>query len=459
MLTKEFLEKVCNQIKYKPIINDISEELTLHINEQKENYIEYGLDEKTAEERAVENMGNGEEIGKKLNKIHKPRLDIFSIVLALILIGFGILVAFNKSQRLESTNYFSRTIIASLFGVAVCTGIYFFDYRKIEKYSGLMYIISSLICIATGVIGYRFSGSVWIRIFGIRIFPLYICTYLYIMAIAGFLNNYDKKNNIEIKIFNKIFCINKDILKIFVLGIVSLFLLGTIEKVAMLVLTIVTYFILISRFFIDQKEHNKKTYIIFMVLGILICGFIILINFHMPYLEFRLSRILNVQELDPEGAGFLNNQLKKTLDNSKLFSGVDNIEDFWGLYDGGDVTALSTITAYYGKFLTGIVIIAIILLSGKLIYNKKQIKDKYGKNLVVGLSSIILLQAFVNILINLNIIGLVGISLPFVSYGINGLLINMMSLALILSVYRRKNINLTPLKDSKKRLKIKISYE
>lgn len=28
---KEFLENVCNEIKYKPIRNDISEELALHI--------------------------------------------------------------------------------------------------------------------------------------------------------------------------------------------------------------------------------------------------------------------------------------------------------------------------------------------------------------------------------------------------------------------------------------------
>lgn len=84
MLTKEFLEKVCNQIKYKPIVNDISEELRTHINEQKENYIEYGLNEAEAEARAVENMGDGEEIGKKLNKIHKPVLDIFTLALTAI---------------------------------------------------------------------------------------------------------------------------------------------------------------------------------------------------------------------------------------------------------------------------------------------------------------------------------------------------------------------------------------
>ena len=38
LLIKEFLENVCNEIKYKPIREDISEELSLHIQEQKEDY-------------------------------------------------------------------------------------------------------------------------------------------------------------------------------------------------------------------------------------------------------------------------------------------------------------------------------------------------------------------------------------------------------------------------------------
>lgn len=461
MLTKEFLEKVCNQIKYKPIVNDISEELTLHINEQKENYIEYGLDEKAAEERAVENMGDGEEIGKKLNKIHKPRLDVFSLVLTLILIGFGMLVAFIKSERLDSVSYFLRILIASLVGLIACVVIYFFDYRKIAKYSGLIYIASSLLCIGSILFGHTLAGSVWIGIFGIRISPLYICTYLYIISLAGFLSNYDKQNNIEIKILNKTIEINKDFLKIFVLIAISLFLIGAIRKISMFVLTAMTYFILIVGNLINQKEYtkNQKAQIIVLLCGVLICSLVIIINHGMPYLENRLSKILNVQELDPRGNGFLNNQLKKTLENSKLFSGVDSLEDFFGLYDGGDVTALSTITAYYGKFFTGSIIILIILLSGKLIYNKRQVKDKYGKLLIIGLTSIIVLQAFVNILVNLNIIGFVGVALPFVSYGVNWLLINMMSLALILSVYRRKDINLSSLKEDRKKLKIKISYE
>ena len=64
MQIKEFLNTVCEQIKYKPIRNSISEELENHIEESKENYIRDGLEEKEAEEKAIVQMGNAEEIGK-----------------------------------------------------------------------------------------------------------------------------------------------------------------------------------------------------------------------------------------------------------------------------------------------------------------------------------------------------------------------------------------------------------
>ena len=46
---KHFLDKVCNEIKYKPVRSGISEELKLHIQEIKEDYQNQGMEEKKAE--------------------------------------------------------------------------------------------------------------------------------------------------------------------------------------------------------------------------------------------------------------------------------------------------------------------------------------------------------------------------------------------------------------------------
>ena len=67
MDTKEFLNGVCKEIKYTPARKDIAEELETHIEEIKEEYLKSGVIENEAEEKAILQMGEAEEIGKKLN--------------------------------------------------------------------------------------------------------------------------------------------------------------------------------------------------------------------------------------------------------------------------------------------------------------------------------------------------------------------------------------------------------
>ena len=55
---KSFLNKVCEEIKYKPARKGISEELELHIQEIKEDFINKGINSDEAEEKAVSQMRN-----------------------------------------------------------------------------------------------------------------------------------------------------------------------------------------------------------------------------------------------------------------------------------------------------------------------------------------------------------------------------------------------------------------
>jgi len=62
--------------------------------------------------------------------------------------------------------------------------------------------------------------------------------------------------------------------------------------------------------------------------------------------------------------------------------------------------------------------------------------DLFAKYCAYGISTWIVLQAFINIGVNLNIIPLTGITLPFISYGGSSLLSLSMGLALLLSISR-----------------------
>lgn len=87
-----FLNEVCIHVKYKGAHLDISEELENHIEDHIKDFIDSGIDEETAIKKAVEAMGDPEEIGNSLNKLHKPYLGwILSITSPLIFIA-GLIV-------------------------------------------------------------------------------------------------------------------------------------------------------------------------------------------------------------------------------------------------------------------------------------------------------------------------------------------------------------------------------
>lgn len=62
--------------------------------------------------------------------------------------------------------------------------------------------------------------------------------------------------------------------------------------------------------------------------------------------------------------------------------------------------------------------------------------DLFGKYVATGITTLILSQAFINIGVNLNILPLTGITLPFISYGGSSLLSLMLAIGVLLNISR-----------------------
>ena len=189
MQIKDFLEKVCNEIKYKPIREEISKELENHIEESKEAYIHKGESEEIAINKAIADMGDAEAIGKTLNKIHKPKLDYKLIILLLILLCFTFLVAWIKTTSHVFSEgegpFFIKIIVYLIIGFTLGLAIYFMDYTKITKYSNYIYIASSILVIYTvQSSNYQVNGIPYLNIGNIYIpinrvvMPLFLISFI-----------------------------------------------------------------------------------------------------------------------------------------------------------------------------------------------------------------------------------------------------------------------------------------
>jgi cell division protein FtsW len=156
-----------------------------------------------------------------------------------------------------------------------------------------------------------------------------------------------------------------------------------------------------------------------------------------PYRMARLTGFLN-PGADAAGAGFQAAQAKIALGSGGLFGvGIGN-----GVQKAFYLPEAHTdmISAVIGEELGMIGIVSVVGLFAMFGYAGLKVaqkaKDTYGKLLVVGLTSLIVVQATINLFAVMGLAPLTGVPLPFVSYGNSSLMATLFAVGLILNVAR-----------------------
>lgn len=439
MQIKEFLNHVCEQIKYTPIHKEIAEEIENHLLEAKENYILEGMTQMQAEEEAIRQMGNAEEIGKKLNRIHRPKLDWKLLINTLVLMCFGVLVLWIKGKSSDRMDrIFLKYGYTFVFGIMVSIFIYFMDYRKMMKFSKCFYVLATLLMILTFNFGLVVNGTKsWLAIGEISIATPVLVIPLYMLAFIGFLQNMNQDKNMKIVFFKKEINIKIDVLKIILLSSISLGLLIQLPAMTSAIVLGITYLIIATVKLLNDKQNRKISIAILWGIPILM-GIAILICI-LPSIWNRLVASF-APEQDPAGGGWIGMNQNMILNNAKLFGESYNMSGAITMFDEGTNFAFISILAHYGWIVSLGMVIAIVTFSIKLMINAIKIKDMDGKLMIVGVSSLFILQSIFNLLMNLNLGMKSDFNIPFISYGNSNLVVNMLYLALVLSVYRRKDI-------------------
>jgi cell division protein FtsW len=156
-----------------------------------------------------------------------------------------------------------------------------------------------------------------------------------------------------------------------------------------------------------------------------------------PYRMERLTGFLDPAG-DPGGAGFQAIQAKIALGSGGIF-GVGLGESLQKAFYLPEAHT-DMIAAVIGEEMGLVGIIALVGLYGMLGYAGLRIaqraRDRYGKLLAAGLTSLIVLQAVINLFAVLGLAPLTGVPLPFVSYGNSNMLVMLAAVGLLLNISR-----------------------
>ena len=408
---ERFLTEVTNHIKSKEAKDLVATELNFHLKQAKNMWMDKGLSEEVAEDKAVEQMGSPVKLGQELNKLHKPKVDWFLIGLLVAAMGLGFLPVL----VFEYTNdVMINKVIFVILGVVTAIGMMLLDYRKLERMGWLFYVIGVVVLL----ILYCFPNASMIGEPLIQIGPIAIDCLMavpfFFLAWASFFNNSRLK-----------------IIHLVVLYLFSLYLFLIVSTLSLIFIYISMVFVMLL-----WSKLGKKTSLIITVVPI--CLFIIKVSVSWSS-GYHLDRLLGYlnPESDAGGAGFMYIRLKEVMSSAGWFGTYGDMK-FIPAPDTDFVFA--SLTYYYGYWLALILVFVLSLFFFFLIVISYKINDRYGKLLLVGGLTLFVFQFIYNVGMILGLLPLAAISLPFISYGLTPTVFHALIMGIVLSVYRRKDI-------------------
>ncbi|PHF11839.1 FtsW/RodA/SpoVE family cell cycle protein [Bacillus wiedmannii] len=406
---ERFVSEVTNHIKSKEAKSFVATELEFHLKQAKNTWTEKGLSEEVAENKAVEQMGSPIKLGQELNKLHKPKVDWFLLILLVAAMGVGFLpiIALGHTNDL-----LMNKVIFVIIGIGTAIGMMLLDYRKLERFGWLFYTIGVLIlltlkCFPTGYV----IGEAIIKIGPIKIDCLMTIPFFF-LAWASFFNNSRLK-----------------FMHLLMLYVFSLYLF-------LITSVLVPIFIYITMVFVMLwwSKLGKKTAWLITMLPIFL--FIIRDLFSWSAVkEYRIARIL----------GFINPahdqwdlRLQEAMSSAGWFGTYGNIKSIPAAHTD---FVFASLTYYYGYVLALVLVIILSLFAVRIMNIAYIINDGYGKLLLVGGVTLFIIHFICNVGMILGLLPRTSISLPFISYGLIPTLFHAFIMGIVLSVYRRKDMS------------------
>ncbi|MBE6759641.1 MAG: hypothetical protein E7554_06055 [Ruminococcaceae bacterium] len=130
---RSFLDTVSRQIRWKRARAPLTVELENHIIDRTESLTESGISPVEAEAQAVREMGDPEDIGLALDRVHRPSPNwgLLGCAAALLLSGMALMWALG-----DRGTYFQPMLIYSALGIAALIVGYFLDYTLLAGIPG-----------------------------------------------------------------------------------------------------------------------------------------------------------------------------------------------------------------------------------------------------------------------------------------------------------------------------------
>jgi rod shape determining protein RodA len=403
-----------------------------------------------------------------LNRNRNFKFDWITIILFLVLVGFGWLNIISASSSGEITSYFDidqrygKQLVFILFTFVLIILVLSIEAKFYERFASIIYLASILSLIGLFIFGKTVNGATsWYGIGGFTLQPSEFAKFATALAVAKYIS--DLQTNIKtvkdqlktaLIIFVPAFLIllqndagstivyaafffvfyREGIPQIYLLLVFSIVVLSLLSlKFSVLPTAIVvTILIFLHHFFVKKK---KGTILNPIFISLICVAFSFGVQFFyssvlQPHQQDRISLWLRLEK-DPEKL----EQMKRTIlynlhESEKAISsggvtgkgfmeGTRTIGKFVPEQDTDYI--FSTVGEEWGFLGSSMVVILFVLLLIRILHLAELQKSQFSRVYGYAVAAILFLHFMINIGMVMGLIPTIGIPLPFFSYGGSGL--------------------------------------
>jgi rod shape determining protein RodA len=358
-----------------------------------------------------------------MNFYHIKKIDKVLLFSVMLLMVIGLTTIFSVSYSADGGNFmnFKKQLLFAGIGFVAMLVASYVDYRMLKNYTEVFYGLILVLLVAVLFLGKITRGTAgWFNFGLFSLQPAEFAKIIIIVLLAKYLAGMGNYYNIMKKIVAS--------------GVPTLAMVGLIILQPDLGSSLVILFIWFGLLCVFGL--NMKQIAFFLILGMAVSAF----SWTYVLKDYQKDRVMTfVQpQNDPLGSGY--NVLQSTI---AIGSG-----NFWGKGLGhGSQSQLNFLPEKHTDFIfaviaeeMGFVGGALVLLLFAIIFYRllviaSEAQDNFGKLICLGTIFLLLFHVIVNIGMNMGIMPVTGIPLPFVSYGGSSLVAFLIIIGIVQSVY------------------------
>lgn len=350
------------------------------------------------------------------------KLDWVLAISVLLLCGIGLLSIYSTVYTNEARTFYKQMVFA-IIGFFLMFVFAAIDYRLFRNRPGLLialYIVSVLLLLGVLIFGRQVRGAVsWFRIGLLNFEPVELAKLVMILILA----QYFSLRHIELY----------RVRHIIVSGLYMLIPVALVFFQPDLGSAMVLVFLWLGTMIIAGIKLRQLLFLFLVFSLIFLIGWFAVLR---PYQKDRITSFINPY-LDPQGSGYHRIQSMIAIGSGQLWGrglGQGSQSQLKFLPDRTTDFIFASISEEMGFVGAVLILVFYFLLFFRIIKIAFSATNNFSRLFCVGACIVFIFQVAVNIGMNLGVLPIAGISLPFVSYGGSNLLVNFVTIGIIQSI-------------------------